>query len=113
KTENHLTENKQRGDLVLTSKTNHQGGRNDGDRAGDEPAQPGLEPNVKKAFHHDLSSQCAGERGVLAGGEQRAGKERAGEACSEDGAEKFVGVGDFGDVVKDRKSTRLNSSHLG
>src|SRR5712692_1864167 len=100
KTENHLTENEQRGDFVLAGKTNDQGRRNDGEGAGDEPAKPGLEANVEKAFHDDLAGQCAGERGVLARGEQSASEKRAGEARSEDGGEKFVGVGDFGDVVK-------------
>src|SRR5260370_34168260 len=100
KAENHLAENKQRGDFVLAGKTNDQGGRNDGDGAGDEPAEPGLEANVEKTFHHNLAGQSAGERGVLAGGEQRTGEERAGEAGSEDGAEELVGVSDFGNVVK-------------
>src|SRR5260370_11085799 len=39
KTEKHLTENKQRGAFVLAGKANDQGRRNDGDGAGDEPAQ--------------------------------------------------------------------------
>src|SRR6266513_2115816 len=100
KTENHLTENEQRGHFVLAGKTNDQGRRNDGEGAGDEPAKPRLEANVEKAFHDDLASQCASQRGVLAGGKQRASEKRAGEARPEDGGEKFVGVGDFGDVVK-------------
>ncbi len=100
KAENHLAENKQRGDFVLAGETNNQGGRNDGDGAGDEPAKPGLEPKVEKTFHDNLAGQGAGERGVLAGGEQRTSEERAGEAGPEDGAEELVGVSDFGDVVK-------------
>src|SRR5438046_9670316 len=61
---------------------------------------PGLQPNVEKALLHDLAGQRAGQRGVLARGEQRARKERAGKACAQDGAEKLVSVGDFRNVVK-------------
>jgi len=45
-----------------------------GDGAGDEPAEPGFEPNVEKSFHDDLASQRAGERGVLAGGKHAQAK---------------------------------------
>src|SRR5438552_6899075 len=100
KTQNHLAENQQRGHSVLAHYPNHQRRRNDGDRTRNQPSKPRLQPNVEKAFHHDLAGKCAGKRGVLAGGQQRAGKERAGKACSEDRAEKFVGIGDFRNVVK-------------
>src|SRR5713226_8690723 len=100
KAENHLAENEQRSNFVLARKTNDQCSRNDGDGTHDKPAQPRLEANVEKAFHDDLAGQRAGQRGVLAGGEQRASEERAGEAHSKDGAEELVGVGDFRDVVE-------------
>src|SRR4029077_7797062 len=99
-TKNHLTEDEQRSDFVFAGKTNDQSGRNDGDRTSDEPAEPGLETNVQEAFHHDLAGQRAGKRRILSGGEQRASKERARQARSKHGAEKFVGVGDFRHVVK-------------
>src|SRR5258708_18081893 len=89
KTENHLTENEQRRNFVLAGKTDDQGGRNDRDRTCDEPAKPRLEPNVQKAFHHDLARQRAGQRGVLARCQQSAGEERAGEACPKYRAEKL------------------------
>src|SRR5260370_5016394 len=59
KAENHLTENKQRGDFVLAGKANDQGRRNDGDGAGAEPAPPVLETHVEKTFHNDLPGHRA------------------------------------------------------
>ena len=47
-----------------------------------------------------MTCERAGERGVLARGKQGEREERAGKAGSQDGAEEFVGVGDFGDVVE-------------
>src|SRR6266850_4346488 len=99
-TENHLAEDEQRGNLVLASDADNESGRNDGDAARDEPPQPRLEANVEKTFHHDLPGKRAGERGILPGGEQGAGEERARKACAEDGTKKFVGVGNLSDVVE-------------
>ena len=47
-----------------------------------------------------MTRERAGERGVLAGGEQSASKKRAGETRSQDGSQELVGVGDFGDIVQ-------------
>src|SRR6266567_3426005 len=100
KTENHLTENEQRSHLIFAGNANDQYGGNDGKRAGNEPAEPGPEANVKEAFHDDLACKRAGEGGVLAGGKQGAGEKRAGKAGAEDGAEEFVGIGDLSDVTQ-------------
>src|SRR6266704_1805423 len=100
KTENHLAEDEQRSHLIFAGNANDQYGGNDGKGAGNEPAEPGPEANVKETFHDDLASKRAGERGVLAGGKQGAGEERAGEAGAENGAEEFVGIGDLSDVIQ-------------
>src|SRR6266571_531003 len=100
KTENHLTENEQRSHLIFAGNANDQYGGNDGKGAGNEPAEPGPEANVKEAFHDDLAGEGARQRGVLPGGQQGAGEERAGEAGAENGAEEFVGIGDLGDVTQ-------------
>src|SRR6266704_6066491 len=100
KAQNHLAENKQRSDFVIASNANHHCCRNNRDRASNEAAQPRLEANVEEAFHNNLTRERAGERGVLAGGEQSASKKRAGETGSQDGTEELVSVGDFGDVVQ-------------
>src|SRR5215469_13980547 len=55
---------------------------------------------MQEAFHDNLASERAGQRGVLAGGQQGERKQRAGKAGSQDGTKEFVGVGDFGDVVQ-------------
>ena len=74
-------------------------GRNNGDQARDQPAQPRAHADVEKAFHHDLAGQRAGERGVLSGSEQRDGEEHAGDTDAQQRAEQFVGVLNFGDVL--------------
>ena len=38
-------------------------------RARDQAAQPWPYPDVQKTFHHDLTGECSGERGVLTGSE--------------------------------------------
>src|SRR6266571_1767069 len=96
KTQDNLAENQQRRDFVLASDADDQGGGNDGHGASDEAAEPGLEANVQEAFHDNLARESAGERGVLAGGEQGTSKKSAGEADSQNGAEERVGIGDFG-----------------
>src|SRR2546425_1221951 len=100
KAENHLTENEQRSHLIFAGNANDQYGGNDGKGAGNEPAEPGPEANVKETFHDDLAGEGARQRGVLAGGKQGAGEERAGEAGPENGAEEFVGIGDLSDVTQ-------------
>src|SRR5439155_13019454 len=61
--------------FARNSRHNH--GRNDGNQAGDQPAQPRFQTNVEKSFHHDLASESAGERRILAGSQQRDRKESA------------------------------------
>src|SRR6266567_4211323 len=100
KAENHLAEDEQRSHLIFAGNANDQYGGNDGKGAGNEPAEPGPEANVKETFHDDLASKRAGEGGVLAGGKQGAGEKRAGKAGAEDGAEEFVGIGDLSDVTQ-------------
>src|SRR5207247_167976 len=100
KTENHLTENEQRSHLIFAGNANNQYGGKDGKGAGNEPAEPGPEANVKETFHDDLACKRAGEGGVLAGGKQGAGEKRAGKAGAENGAEEFVGIGDLSDVTQ-------------
>ena len=100
KTENHLTENEQRSHLIFAGNANDQYGGNDGKGAGNEPAEPRFEVNVEKAFHDDLAGERARQRGVLPGGKQGAGEERAGKAGAENGAEEFVGIGDLSDVTQ-------------
>src|SRR6266567_4856066 len=100
KAENHLAEDEQRSHLIFAGNANDQYGGNDGKGAGNEPAEPGPEANVKETFHDDLSCKRAGEGGVLAGGKQGAGEKRAGEAGAENGAEEFVGIGDLSDVTQ-------------
>src|SRR6266700_4253537 len=100
KTENHLTKNEQRSHLIFAGNANDQYGGNDGKGAGNEPAEPGPEANVKETFHDDLASEGARQRGVLPGGKQGAGEKRAGKAGAEDGAEEFVGIGDLSDVTQ-------------
>ena len=100
KAQNHLAENDKRSDFAFPGDANHENRGNDGDEPRDQAAEPGLKADIEKTFHDDLSGEGAGQRGVLAGGEQRAGEKRAGQACAEDGTQKFVGVGDFRDVVQ-------------
>ena len=84
--------------VVLSSpKADDAHGRNDGDGAGDQPAQPRAKAEVQKALHDDLSGESAGESGVLTGSEQRHGKQDARSADAEQRAEQLVGVFDFGD----------------
>ena len=52
----------------------------------------GRDAKIEKTLHHDLAGERAGESRVLAGGEQRHGEERAGDADAEGRAEQFVGV---------------------
>ena len=49
----------------------------------DQPAQPRPHAEVEEAFHHDLAGQRAGQRRVLARGEQREREQRAGDADAE------------------------------
>ena len=49
-----------------------------------------MKPPLREAFHDDLAGQRAGERGVLAGGEQRHGEDSASQAHAEDGREQLV-----------------------
>src|SRR6266568_1651628 len=100
KAENHLAEDEQRSHLIFAGNANDQYGGNDGKGAGNEPAEPGPEANVKETFHDDLAGEGARQRGVLPGGKQGAGKERAGKAGAENGAEEFVGIGDLSDVTQ-------------
>ena len=74
-------------------------GGNNRDGAGDQSAQPWAQANVKKAFHHDLAGERAGERGVLTGSEKRQGKYRARSGYAEERRQQFVGILDFGDVA--------------
>src|ERR1700693_5730255 len=55
KAENHLAKDEQRRDFILAGDADHESGRNDGDAARDEPAQPRLEANVEKTLHDDLA----------------------------------------------------------
>ena len=59
----------------------------------------GAQADVEETFHHDLAGERAGESRVLAGGQQRHGEERAGDADAEHRAEQFVGVLDFRHVL--------------
>ena len=88
--------------LALAEETDDAHGGHDGDGAGDQPPQPGAQPDVQKSFHHDLAGERAGERGVLAGSQQRHGEQGAGDAHAQSGAEQLVGVLDFRHVLMAR-----------
>ena len=60
KAEHYLAENEQRRDLALAGDADYQDGRNNGDRAGDQPPHPWFEPDIQEPFHHDLSGKCTG-----------------------------------------------------
>ena len=79
KTENHLAEDQKRGELPFPGNRDDEDGGENGDRAGDQAAQPGLQADIEKTFHDDLAGKRAGERGVLPGGEQGASEQRAGK----------------------------------
>jgi len=100
KAQNDLAQDEQRGDSAFTVKADDEDGGKNGDRASDQAAQPRLETNLQKTFHDNLAGKSAGERGILAGSQERAREDGAGETDAEDGTEKFVGVGDFGNIMQ-------------
>src|SRR5580700_194245 len=100
KTENHLAENNEPGNLFFAGNCDHQNRGENRDGASDQAAQPRFQANIEKTFHYDLAGQRSGERGVLSGGEQSAGKECTGEAGAEYWTQQFVRAGDFRDVVQ-------------
>ncbi len=100
KAENDLAQYQERSDFALSGDADdHDGGKN-GDRTRDEAAQPRLETNLQKSFHDDLPGESSSESGVLAGSEESAGEEGAGQAYTQDGTEKFVGIGNFRNVMQ-------------
>jgi hypothetical protein len=97
--ETNLAGDEQVGAPAFAEIANDANGRDDSNGTGDETAQPGAQTNVEKALHDDLARERAGEGGVLAGGQECKGKKSARDADAESGAEEFVGILDFGDVV--------------
>ena len=100
KAEYDLAKDQKRGQLPFPGNADDENRGNNGDGAGDEAAQPGPQADIEKTFHDDLAGEGAGERGVLPGGEQGAGEERAREAGAERGAEEFVRLSDVGDLAE-------------
>src|SRR6267142_5471882 len=60
----------QHGGLALPVKSDDAHSRNDCNSTGDQSPHPRRNSEVQKTFHHYLSRQCAGERRVLARGQQ-------------------------------------------
>ena len=61
--EDHLAEKQKMIGAGVTGKVNGQGRGDDGQAARDQPAQPRPHTEIKKALHHDLAGESAGERG--------------------------------------------------
>ena len=72
----------------------------------DQPAQPRAQADVDETFHHDLSGERAGERGILSRSQQRHGEENARHAHAEQRTEQFVGVLNFRHVLMARPVKR-------
>jgi len=81
--ENDLAEDEKHADFVFAEDTDDENGGKNGDAARDEAANPGFETDLEEAFHDNLPGERAGDRRVLAGGEESASEEGAGEACAE------------------------------
>ena len=97
--QDHLAQDEQRPGAPLAVEDHDDHGRHDGHQPRDQPPQPRPQADVDEPFHHDLPGQRAGERGVLAGEEQRDGEQRARGAGAEQRRQQLVGVGDVGHLL--------------
>ena len=65
-----LAEYQQTASAVAAADGGDDGSGDDGDGAGDEAAQPGLDSDFEEALHDNLAGESADDGGVLAAGEQ-------------------------------------------
>ena len=89
--EHDLAEREQVVDAAVAADADDEDGGKDGQRAGDEPADPGLDAPVHEAFHHDLAGERAGDGAALAAGQQRDGEQSAGGGGAQQRRERQVG----------------------
>ncbi len=94
--QNHLAENQQLADAMFAVPVRHDDGRHDRHRAGQQSPHPGAQAKMQETFHHDLTGHRAGERRVLARGQQGQGKDDAGPMIVEHPTEQLVGLGNIG-----------------
>src|SRR5206468_2358992 len=97
--QNDLAEDQQLGRAGFAVEGGAQDRRHDGNQPRDEPAQPGTEADVEKAFHDNLSGQRSGESGILSRGQQRDREQRARHRHAQHWTEQFVSVLNLRDVV--------------
>ena len=96
--EDHLAEDEELLGSLFSGDGDNEDGGDDGEAAGDEAAEPLGDADVDEALHDNLAGEGAGNGGVLAGGKQSDGEERAGAGGSDERAEELVGVLDGGDL---------------
>ena len=89
--QHHLAQCKQIGHAALAPQSNDQNGRQDRQRAGNEPPNPRLDSPMHEAFHHHLSGERAGDGAALAAGEQGDREQRARDECSQQRREGQIG----------------------
>ena len=100
--ERHLAGHEQIVGFGLAVEADDENGGDDGDGAGDQTAEPGPQPDVEKSFHDNLAGEGAGERRVLARGEQAAGKERAGKTDADHRAKQSISALNIGHIAMAR-----------
>ncbi len=74
KREHDLAEREQVGDAAVAAQSDDEDRGQNGERARDEPAHPGLDAPVHEAFHHDLPGERTGDGAALAAGQQGDGE---------------------------------------
>src|SRR5579863_1228859 len=85
-----LAEGQQFGDAAISAEANDENGREDGEGACDQAADPGTDAPVHEAFHHDLAGECARDGAALTACEERYGEQSAGGGGPEEWSERQV-----------------------
>src|SRR5258708_5778526 len=70
KAQHHLAQYEQSPRFAFAVQENDKVSRDDSNDAGNQPPQPGCNPQIQKPFHYDLACQRAGDGGTLSSSNQ-------------------------------------------
>ncbi|MNS62198.1 hypothetical protein D3C72_952500 [compost metagenome] len=96
--EHHLRQDQEFGRAAVAIEDGDAGGGDDGDGAGDEAAQPGGEPHLEEAFHHDLARKRCRDGGVDATAQKRHPEQRRRNRKAKQRREQTMRFTQFGNI---------------
>ena len=77
-------------DAAFAANADDKDRRQDRERAGNQSPNPGREPPVHEAFHHDLAGERAGDRAALTAGQEGNGEQDARRGGAQERSERQI-----------------------